>query len=58
MKITFGEAVGGLAMLAALAVVSYIAITTRSDTALGALLVVVSGGCQFFLRAKIDPPKS
>ncbi len=45
-------------MLFALMIVSYIAITTRSEVALGALLVVVSGGVQYFLRAKLQPAGS
>ncbi len=52
---TFNEAIGGGAMLLALVVVSYIAITTKSEVALGALIVVVSGGVQYFLRAKLQP---
>ena len=55
---TFGEAVGGLAMLAALAVVAYIAVVGKSEVALGGLLAILSAGAGYFLRAKLSPPAS
>lgn len=53
---TFSEAVGGFLTFVALVVLSYIAIRTNSEVAVGALIVVVSGGAQYFLRAKVQPP--
>jgi hypothetical protein len=59
MKPTYGEFVGGIAFLGAVAVVAYAALFRTGDfasLALGAIIGVVGGGLGFFLRAKISGP--
>ena len=56
MKLTFGELIGGLMVLAAMGVVAYLAIMAHSDQAAGALIAVVAGGVGYFLRAKVQAP--
>lgn len=44
----------GMVMIA-LVVVSYLAITASNETAVGALIGVVSAGVGYFLRGKVVP---
>ena len=53
---SFGELVGGLMVVGAMAVVSYVVITTGSQEALIALIAIAIGGKEYFLRGRVQPP--
>lgn len=55
----FTNAVGAIAFLGSVGVVSFIAITragATADTALGALLALTSAGAGYFLRGRVQAP--
>lgn len=52
----FDRLVGGLAFLLSIAVLSYIAVTTRSEVAIGGIIAVAAAGNGFFMRGRTTPP--
>jgi len=52
-------AIGAVAFLVAVGVVSYVALTSQgptADTALGAVIALVSAGGSYFLRGRVQNP--
>jgi len=53
---TFGEAVGAVMVLEAMGVISYLAVVTKNEITIGALISVVAGGVTYFIRGRLQPP--
>lgn len=51
------EVTASLMTVVALGIVGYLAIVTRHEAAIGALIGIVSIGAQWFLRGRVETPK-
>ena len=51
---TFEQLIGGILAIGGLGVVSFVVITTGNETALGAMVGVLTGATGFYIRGRLE----